>query len=115
MAKHTPIAHILTILQIAEGHENVSEMCRQYNVQERTFYRWRDKYGNLLAPDSTLGYVTQQRLTEDLPPHQEGSNGEQTQLCALKREITDLKELVTTLCLEINRLQNEVSSLKDSS
>jgi putative transposase len=37
---------ILAILQQAEkGQQTIAEVCRQYNVSENSFYRWRSRFG----------------------------------------------------------------------
>ena len=41
-------AQIVAILQQAEkGEEPVAEVCRQHNIAENTFYRWRTRFGGL--------------------------------------------------------------------
>ena len=34
-----------------EGGLKVSEICRQHSISERTFYRWKSKYGGMTASD----------------------------------------------------------------
>jgi putative transposase len=39
---------IVAILQQAEkGDKPVAEVCRQHNIAENTFYRWRTRFGGL--------------------------------------------------------------------
>ena len=39
---------IVAILQQAEkGDNSVSEVCRQHNIAENTFYRWRTRFRGL--------------------------------------------------------------------
>jgi putative transposase len=39
---------IVTILQQAEkGDKPVAEVCRQHNIAENTFYRWRSRFGGM--------------------------------------------------------------------
>ena len=39
---------IVAILQQAEkGEKTVAEVCRQHNVSENSFYRWRTRFGGL--------------------------------------------------------------------
>ncbi len=40
-------AQIVAILQQAEkGEQTITEVCRQHNVSENSFYRWRNRFGN---------------------------------------------------------------------
>lgn len=39
---------IVAILQQAEkGEKPIAEVCRQHNIAENTFYRWRSRFGGL--------------------------------------------------------------------
>ncbi len=39
---------IVAILQQAEkGDKPISEVCRQHNIAENTFYRWRTRFGGM--------------------------------------------------------------------
>ena len=39
---------IVAILQQAEkGEKTVAEVCRQHNVSEKSFYRWRTRFGGM--------------------------------------------------------------------
>ena len=38
---------IIGILKAAEAAGNIREVCREHNITEQTFYRWRRKYGGL--------------------------------------------------------------------
>lgn len=39
---------IVAILQQAEkGEKSISEVCRQHNISENTFYRWRTRFGSM--------------------------------------------------------------------
>ncbi len=41
-------AQIVAILQQAEkGDAPIAEVCRQHNIAENTFYRWRSRFGGL--------------------------------------------------------------------
>ena len=41
-------AQIVAILQQAEkGEQTIAEVCRQHNVSENTFYRWRNRFGGM--------------------------------------------------------------------
>jgi putative transposase len=44
---------IVAILQQAEqGDRPISEVCRQNNIAENTFYRWRSRLGGMSVPDA---------------------------------------------------------------
>ena len=38
---------IIRILKEGEALGNVREVCRQHNVTEQTYYRWRQKFGGM--------------------------------------------------------------------
>ncbi len=40
-------AQIIGILRESESGLEIRELCRKHNISEQTFYRWRNKYGNL--------------------------------------------------------------------
>lgn len=41
-------AQIVAILQQAEkGEQAIAEVCRQHNISENTFYRWRSRFGGM--------------------------------------------------------------------
>ena len=44
---------IVRILQQAEtGEQTIGALCRQHNISEVTFYRWRKKYGGLSVAEA---------------------------------------------------------------
>ncbi|TAM94188.1 MAG: hypothetical protein EPN40_11995 [Rhodanobacteraceae bacterium] len=44
MKKRHSEEQVIRILREAEAHEvPIREVCRQHNVSEQTFYRWRDR------------------------------------------------------------------------
>lgn len=44
---------IVAILQQAEtGQQTLSELCRQHNVSENSFYRWRNRFGGTTAHEA---------------------------------------------------------------
>ncbi len=46
-------AQIVAILQQAEkGDTSVAEVCRQHNISENTFYRWRNRFGGMNASEA---------------------------------------------------------------
>lgn len=39
---------IVAMLQQAEkGEKSISDVCRQHNISENTFYRWRTRFGGM--------------------------------------------------------------------
>ena len=46
-------AQVVAILQQAEkGGSPISEVCRQHNVSQNTFYRWRTRFGGVSANEA---------------------------------------------------------------
>ncbi len=86
MKKRFTEEQIIRILKEAEAVGNTREICRQHNITEQTFYRWRNKYGGMEVSEA-------KRLRE------------------LERENTDLKKLVGELSLD-NRMLKDVVSKK---
>ena len=72
---------IIRILKAGEAAENIRTLCRQHNITEQTYYRWRNKYGGLEV--SAL-----------------------RQLKALERENSELKRLVAEQALDIWMLRD---------
>lgn len=53
MKKRHGEEQIIRILREAESKAvAISEICRQHNISEQTFYRWRDKYGGMEVADA---------------------------------------------------------------
>ena len=77
---------IIRILKDAEGADNVRDTCREHNVTEQTFYRWRRKYGGL--------EVSEAKKLKDL-----------------EKENTELKKMVAEQALDI-RMLKDVNSKK---
>lgn len=75
---------IASILRQAEAGTAVSEVCRQNNITEQTFYRWKKKYGS-------LGVSELRRLRQ------------------LEEENAKLKKLVADLSLDKAMLQEVLS------
>lgn len=70
---------IIRILREAEGRK-VADVCREHNISEPTFYRWREKYGD-------LGLQEAQRLRD------------------LEKENAELKRIVADQLLENKALK----------
>ena len=49
--RHTT-EEIIRILRKADGEQTVEEVCREFNISEQTFYRWRRKYGRMDMADA---------------------------------------------------------------
>lgn len=77
---------IIRLLKEAEALGNVREVCRQHNISEQSFYRWRQKFGGMEVSDAK-------------------------RLRALERENADLKRLVGELTLD-NRMLKDVLGKK---
>ena len=43
---------IIRILRQADGEQTVETVCREHNISEQTFYRWRRKYGRMELADA---------------------------------------------------------------
>ena len=77
---------IIRILKEGEASENIREVCRQHNVTEQTYNRWRNKYGGMEVSDAK-------------------------KLKGLEKENSELKKLVAELTLD-NRMLKDVVSKK---
>ena len=49
--RHTT-EEIIRILLKADGAQTVEEVCREFNISEQTFYRWRRKDGRMEIADA---------------------------------------------------------------
>ena len=77
---------IIGILKAAEASGNIRECCKEHNITEQTFYRWRRKYGGM--------EVSEAKKLRDL-----------------EKENTELKKMVAELSLD-NRMLKDVNSKK---
>ncbi len=50
--KRQTTEEIIKILRKADGEQTVEEVCRDANISEQTFYRWRRKYGRMEMADA---------------------------------------------------------------
>ena len=73
---------IIRILRQADGGETAPVICREHNISEQTFYRWKKKYGDMELADA-------RRLKE------------------LEKENAELKKMLAESMLE-NRVLKEV-------
>ena len=77
---------IIHILKEGEALGNVREACRQHNITEQTYYRWRNKFGGMEVSDAK-------------------------RLKGLEKENSELKIVVAELTLD-NRMLKDVVSKK---
>ena len=77
---------MIRILRQADGGETAQAICREHNISEPPFYRWKKKYGALELADA-------KRLKE------------------LEKENAELKKMLAESMLE-NRVLKEVNSKK---
>ncbi len=75
---------IIKILKEAEAIGNVREACRQNNVTEQTFYRWRNKFGGMEVSDAK-------------------------RLRSLEKENSEFKTIVAELTLDKKMLKDVIS------
>lgn len=72
---------IIRILKEGESAANIRDVCRNHNITEQTFYRWRTKYGGMDVSEAG-------RLKE------------------LERENEQLKKIVAEQSLDIRMLKD---------
>jgi putative transposase len=84
--KRHSVEEIIRILRQADGGQTAREVCREHNVSEVTFHRWKRKYGGLKLDDA-------QRLK------------------GLERENSELKKMLAETLLE-NRALKIVNAKK---
>ena len=77
---------IIRIIKEGEALGNVREACRQHNITEQTYYRWRNKFGGMEVSDAK-------------------------RLKGLEKENSELKKVVAELTLD-NRMLKDVVSKK---
>jgi len=44
------VEEIIRILQQADGGETAQAVCREHNISQQTFCRWKQKYGGMDLP-----------------------------------------------------------------
>ena len=42
---------IITILKAVEAGQTVRDVCRQHEISDATYYKWKTKYGGMEAAD----------------------------------------------------------------
>jgi putative transposase len=86
MKKRHSVEQIIRILKQVEGGTGLGEVCREHNISEQTYYRWKRKYGGM-------------------------EQSEAARLKGLEEENARLKRLVADQALDIQILK-EVNSKK---
>ncbi len=84
--KQHSTGEIIRILRQADGDETVESICREHNISQATFHRWRRKYGGMDLADA-------KRLKE------------------LEKENAELKKMLAEAMLK-NRVLEEVNAKK---
>ena len=46
-SKPRSVEQIIRILRQADGGQTAAEICREHNIAEGTFYRWKKQYGGM--------------------------------------------------------------------
>jgi putative transposase len=77
---------IIRILRDADSGKAIEELCREHNISQQTYFRWKKKYGNMELKDA-------RKYRE------------------LEKENSELKKIVADQMLHIRVLQ-EVNSKK---
>ena len=77
---------IIRVLRQADSGQTIEEICREHNISEGSFYRWKKKYGDMDLGDA-------KRLKE------------------MEKENSELKKVVAELMLD-NRILREVNAKK---
>ena len=72
---------IISILREAEGEKTVVQICKDHNISDKTYYRWKRKYGQMEVADAK-------------------------RLRALEKENTELKKIVADQLLNIKVLEH---------
>ena len=50
--KRHSVEQIMRILRQADGGQSIQEICREHNISEQTFHRWKRKYGGMEVSDA---------------------------------------------------------------
>ena len=80
------VDQIIRILRQSDGPQTVAQVCREHNISEQTFYRWKKQYGTLTLAEAK-------------------------RLKTVEKENTELKKLLADAMLKI-RVLEEVNSKK---
>ncbi len=47
LEEETPPEQIIKLLKAVESGSRLGEVCREHNISEQTYYRWKRKYGGM--------------------------------------------------------------------
>ena len=83
-SKPRRVEQIIRILRQADGGQTVAEICREHNIAEGTFYRWKKQYGGMEIAEAK-------------------------RLKALEKENAELKKMLAEAMLD-NRVLKEINS-----
>ena len=50
--KRRSMEEVIRILRQADGGQTIREVCREHNISDVTFHRWKRKYGGLKLDDA---------------------------------------------------------------
>ena len=85
-SKPRRVEQIIRILRQSDGDQTVAEICREHNIAEGTFYRWKKQYGGMEIADAK-------------------------RLKALEKENVELKKMLAEAMLDI-RVLKEINAKK---
>ena len=80
------VEQIIRILWQADGDRTVADLCREHNISEQTFYRWKKKFSGMDRADAK-------------------------RLKALEKENSGLKKMLAEAMLD-NRVLREINAKK---
>ena len=85
-SKPRSVEQIIRILRQSDGGLTVAEICREHNIAEDTFYRWKKQYGGMEVAEAK-------------------------RLKGLEKETAELKKMLAEAMLDI-RVLKEINSKK---
>ena len=85
-SKPRSVEQIIRILRQSDGGQTVAEICREHNIAEGTFYRWKKQYGGMEVAEAK-------------------------RLKGLEKETAELKKMLAEAMLDI-RVLKEINSKK---
>ena len=85
-SKPRSVEQIIRILRQADSGQTIAEICREHNIAEGTFYRWKKQYGGMEIAEAK-------------------------RLKGLEKENAELKKMLAEAMLDI-RVLKEINSKK---